>query len=89
MTEIPRAYPMLEPEDQFRVPSAYTRCRRQLCKEPPVADMARHRTNWRNPELSGPNWWAYCAEHLAVYNREVRDGRVWWKGAPELLTDNQ
>lgn len=61
-----------EPVGDFRVPSRYARCRRQHCTEIPVTDMlrvGRHIT-----------WWAYCATHLADYNREVRDGVVWWKG---------
>jgi hypothetical protein len=72
----------VESDLAFRVPSQYPRCRRQRCQQPPVADMARYRNNWRNPELSGTSWWAYCADHLRQYNREVRDGRVWWLGDP-------
>jgi hypothetical protein len=58
----------------FRVPSAYGRCRRPRCHQPPVADM------WRGHGAPGPDkrgsWYAYCVEHLRDYNREVRDGRI-------------
>jgi hypothetical protein len=77
----------VESERDFRVPSGYKKCRYtnrwdmpHSCQSPSVADMKRI------PEgrFSGkPNWWAYCAKHLRGYNREVRDGRVWWIGSPE------
>ncbi len=73
----------MEPENEWRVPSGYLRCRRKRCHQTPVADMARWRHNWRRPELSGTAWWAYCADHLREYNREVRDGRIWWLGIEE------
>jgi hypothetical protein len=77
--------PRLEPEEEFRVPSGYGRCRRQSCTQPPVADLRRVRHNWRG--YNGPReyyvWFAYCAEHLGVYNREVINGRVWWRGTLE------
>lgn len=75
--------PHVEPESQWRIPSGYPRCRRKRCHQPPVADMARWRNNWRRPELSGNAWWAYCADHLREYNREVRDGRVWYLGTED------
>lgn len=63
---------------EFRVPSCYGHCRRARCHGEPVADMLRSRsTRWGLKD----SWWAYCAEHLADYNREVRDGVVWWRGA--------
>jgi hypothetical protein len=42
------------------------------CPRPPAADMLRgtHR----------PRWYGICADHLANINREVREGRVWWRG---------
>ena len=74
------ASPRLEPEDSFRVPSAYPRCRRARCHQKPVADMRRSRHNYRQGRTVDA-WWAYCGDHLAEYNREVRDGHVWWRGA--------
>ena len=63
--------------DDFRVPSGYTRCRRKQCQEPPVADMRR--IAYLRSRGDAWRWWAYCAAHLAEYNREVRNGVVWWK----------
>lgn len=80
MTSAPHA----EPPDKFRVPSGYSRCRRASCTAPPVADMARSRTRWYGSSYSQRStWWAYFAEHLADYNRDVRDGVVWWCGTDE------
>jgi hypothetical protein len=43
--------------------------------------MARIHTRWQAARLTDkPQWWAYCAKHLRGYNREVRDGHVWWLG---------
>jgi hypothetical protein len=80
----PLSQPRMEPEDQFRIPSGYSRCRRKRCYQPPVADMRRQTTlrsegHERRRVIA---WWAYCADHLREYNREVRDGRVWWLGTP-------
>jgi len=66
--------PRVESVEHYRVPSQYKRCRmkigfRLVCHEPPAADMRRSN-----------GWWAYCAEHWRCYNREVRDGQVWWLG---------
>ena len=73
----PQAHP--DPDWHYRIPSGYEKCRGIRCKEKPVADLNRPYA------LPGhkPNWWAYCAKHLDVYNREVRDGQVWWKGTEE------
>ena len=70
----------VEPENEWRVPSGYARCRRPRCQQAPVADMRRSRTDWKGHTGAKPTWWAYCADHLREYNREVRDGRVWWLG---------
>lgn len=66
--------------EHWRAPSSYSRCRRPHCTRPPVADL--NRNWWRRSEVPKPQWWAYCADHLAEYNREVRGVRVWWKGSP-------
>jgi len=73
----PLSQPCMEPEDRFRVPSQYPRCRRKRCYQPPVADMRRIRYNHAGKR---PSWWAYCADHLREYGREVRGDRVWWLG---------
>jgi len=67
----------LEPVDRYRVPSGYPRCRAKRCHQPPAADMNRG----PHPRTGKLLWYAYCADHLAGYNREVVDGRVWWRGA--------
>ncbi len=72
----------MEPEDHYRVPSQYPRCRRKRCHQPPVADLRRSWYSHREGR-SVAAWWAYCADHLREYNRGVRDGRVWWLGRPE------
>jgi hypothetical protein len=64
----------IESTSDFRVPSIYPRCRRARCHQAPVADMKRR----PHPNTGRDQWWAYCADHLAEYGREVRDGRVWW-----------
>ncbi len=77
--------PRMEPEDAFRVPSGYPRCRRKRCHQPPVADM-RRQTTLRREGHEGrrvPSWWAYCADHLREYGCQVREGRVWWVGLPD------
>jgi len=66
----------IEPEADFRVPSGFPRCRRPRCHQPPVADMNRG----PHPSTGRPLWFAYCADHLREYRREVHDGRVWWVG---------
>ena len=73
----PMDEPRIEPTGHYRAPSQYERCRRPRCHQPPVADMARTRYERSGKALS---WYAYCADHLREYNREVRDGRVWWLG---------
>jgi hypothetical protein len=74
--------PKPEPTDHYRVPSHYTKCRGMRCQQRPVADMRRWHTerNARREYQQVARWWAYCADHLADYNREVRDDRVWWRG---------
>ena len=67
--------PYMESEGGWRVPSGREKCRGKGCRQKPVADMKRARAG-----LTGYAWWAYCADHLRGYNREVRDGRVWWLG---------
>jgi hypothetical protein len=77
--------PRPEPEGDFRVPSQYPRCRRAHCHQQPVADMrrVRHvRRPWARPDTYD-TWSAYCADHLREYNREIRNGQVWWLGYPE------
>jgi hypothetical protein len=69
----------------FRVPSAYLRCRRKRCHQPPVADACRQIILRREGHEGRrvPSWWAYCADHLREYNREIRGGIVWWRGDAE------
>jgi len=82
MTEAPITdLPRPEPEGEFRVPSQYPRCRRAHCHQQPVADMCR--TVYSRWSGRGPAWYAYCADHLRGYGREVRDGLVWWVGIQE------
>lgn len=80
-----------EPETDYHVPSHYLRCRRKVgatayCSAAPVADMRRQRYVWRDRRFVN-SWWAYCADHLADYNREVRDGRVWRRGIEAAHAD--
>lgn len=72
------APPRLEPEGAFRVPSMRQKCGR--CDRRPVADMCRVRHVRRSWARSGTydTWYPYCADHLADYGREVRDGQVWF-----------
>ena len=72
--------PRIDPD--FKVPSMYKVCRGIRCRELPIADMLRHRYQHNSRVQS---WWAYCAKDLAIYNREVRDGQVWWKGTEEKV----
>ena len=76
--EAPYTRAHVEPLEDYRVPSLYRRCRRAHCTAPPVADVRRSRYLLRRGYAN--TWWAYCANHLADYNREVREGVVWWKG---------
>jgi hypothetical protein len=67
------------PAEGWRTPSAYTRCRRRGCQNPPIADMNRHR---RTLQGTGDFWWAYCQDHS--YGKWVADGRVWrWNLIPD------
>jgi hypothetical protein len=66
-----RAFP--ESSSDHRVPSRAARCRRAHCPNEPVVDIRRAHGH-------DSRWWAYCAEHLAAYNLEVREGVVWWRG---------
>lgn len=53
---------------EWLVPASHARCRhstRDLCPNPPVADLPRGHTKQR---------WSYCAEHL--YGRKFVDGKV-------------
>jgi len=68
-----------ESTNHWRAPSVYGKCRRKHCQQPPVADLCRTRHNYRTGQTQN-SWWAYCAEHLRVYNREVRGDTVWWLG---------
>jgi hypothetical protein len=56
----------------WRVPSRATRCRREQCPNPPVADLLRWTVYQGLGRRRTP--WAYCADHL--YGRRVEDGKV-------------
>jgi hypothetical protein len=63
----------VQPNLDWRIPSAYQRCRQHHCDTPPVADMNRPRYLYRE-RRSVDRWWAYCAEHM--YGNWIEDGKV-------------
>ena len=81
--------PHVESDRDYRVPSQYRVCRggRGRCPNPPVMDLRRTRRSRRRSRIGREimdAWYAYCAEHLRVYNREVRGDQVWWLGTPQV-----